>query len=53
MEAINRWFQEWSKTETGSIVLFVLVFITRVAIDRWQRNQERKRSKHRKGRAVG
>lgn len=50
MDAINRWFEEQSSTPVGSILLFMLVLLSRLALDQWTRRRlERKhREKPRK-----
>lgn len=47
MDWLNRWFDEQTTTPVGSLLLFALVFLARVAIDEASRRRARKRE-HRK-----
>lgn len=51
VDQLNKWFWEVSETPIGSVVLFVGVFLTRIAIDQWSRKRETKRKPKRKGNA--
>lgn len=44
MEALNRWFQEQTSTPVGSILMFLLVFLFRLALD----HETRKRAARKK-----
>ena len=48
MEAFNKWFTDMTSTPAGSVLLFILVFVSRLAIDRWDRKRSAKRSNPRK-----
>lgn len=45
MDQLNKWFVEVSESPIGSIVLFALVFVTRISLSEWARKRE-KRKKH-------
>lgn len=53
MDALNKWFQQYTETPAGSLLLFLLVFVTRLALDRWQTRRELRRHHKRKGGAHG
>lgn len=47
VDQLNKWFLEVSESPVGSIVLFALVFITRISLSEWARRREtRKAHKH-------
>lgn len=51
VEELNRWFDEYTSTPVGSLVLFALVFLARVSLDRWDRRRKAKKAPKRKGKA--
>jgi hypothetical protein len=40
---LTNWFEQQTSTPTGSILLFILVFVTRLAIDQYQRSRAAKK----------
>lgn len=53
VDSLNKWFGEFAATPLGSLLLFVLVFITRVTIDQWSRRRDEKKKKRRKAASHG
>lgn len=45
MDALNKWFTDMTDSPAGSILLFILVFLARVSIDRWDRRRQAKRKR--------
>lgn len=48
MDWLNKWFVETSESTAGSILLFILVFLSRVAIDQWTQRRAAKRQRRKK-----
>jgi hypothetical protein len=53
MEALNRWLEEQTRTPVGSVLVFVAVFLVRIAADRWHWRRAGKKQHRRKGAANG
>lgn len=53
VQDLNRWFEQVANTPAGSAILFLLVFLSRLAIDRWDRKRQAKSPKKKKGTAHG
>lgn len=47
VDTLETWFLEQAQTPTGSILLFLLVFLTRIALDHHHRTRAAKKT-HRK-----
>jgi len=43
VDALNKWFDDMAQSSAGSLVLFVLVFLSRVTIDEALRRREKKK----------
>lgn len=50
VDGLSKWFLDQADTPAGSILLFVLVFLTRISIDQYSRKRTAK--KHRKRKAA-
>lgn len=48
LDELERWFTEQAATPVGSILLFTLVFLTRVAMDHWTTKRREKKARKRK-----
>lgn len=51
MDELDKWFQETSRSTVGQILLFILIYLSRLALDQWTRkrqakHQTRKKAKH-------
>jgi hypothetical protein len=42
VDPLNRWYEEFVATPLGAILLFALIFITRLALDEYARRRARK-----------
>jgi hypothetical protein len=40
---LSKWFDDQTSTPTGSILLFLLVFLVRITLDTWARKRENER----------
>lgn len=49
MDKLNDWFNEQSQTPAGSLLVFLLVFLVRISLDRWLTQRERRKKARRKG----
>lgn len=45
MDWLDKWFTDATETPAGSILLFLLVFMTRIALDQWSRKREAKKAR--------
>lgn len=50
VESLEKWFLDQAQTPAGSLLLFVLIFVTRVSIDQYTAKRAAKR--HHKRKAV-
>lgn len=53
VDALDKWFLEQTSSPVGSLLLFVLVFLARVSLDRWGRRDRPTKKKPRKGTSHG
>lgn len=52
VDSLNKWFLEVSESPAGSILLFLLIFLSRLSIDAWTRKRQRDRAEKKKIRRV-
>lgn len=48
METLEKWFLDQASTPIGSVLLFTLVFLTRIALDHHGRTRAARKHTHKK-----
>lgn len=53
LDEIGQWFDRATETPLGAVLVFALIYLSRLAIDEWQRSRVKPKPKSRKEKRNG